>query len=133
MDAEPGLADQLIVTAEDALSSIEQDGSAAGADLMQTLAGIGWPHSVEGCALACERTFLPTEYDGLIPDDPDAAVDFVNHHPARQDIRVVVGVLRGGVRHGVARLVYQPRRPAGGRESGPRSGGRAGRHAGTRT
>lgn len=108
VDAEPGLADQLIVTAEDALSSIEQDGFQAGANLVETLAQIGWPASVEGCALACERTFLPPEYDGQIPEDPDEAVEFVNHHPARQDIRVVVGVLRDGVRHGVARLVTNP-------------------------
>ncbi|MGO1385523.1 MAG: PPA1309 family protein, partial [Arachnia sp.] len=41
-------------------------------------------------------------------DDAEAAVDFVMQHPEKIDVRVVVGVLRDGNQHGLARLVSNP-------------------------
>ena len=59
-------------------------------------------------ALSTERTFLPAGQEGELPEDPTAAAAYVAAHPARQDIRVVVGADRAGHVHGVARLVSDP-------------------------
>lgn len=117
--AEPHLADQLTVTSEDALSSIEQEDFRDGEDLMTTLAQIGWSESVHGCALALERTFLPAGLEDQIPADPDEAARFVAKHPQRQDVRVVVGALRDGSSHGLARLVSEPDELLGGTQLVP--------------
>lgn len=95
----------------DALTAVEQDDfPAAGpsADLTDELARISWPPTVTGCALSLVRTFLPSTAEAEIPEDPAAAVDYVNDHPDRQEIRVVIGVDRAGHRHGLARLASQP-------------------------
>ncbi|WP_232821873.1 PPA1309 family protein [Desertihabitans aurantiacus] len=112
--AEPALAEHLGLrsTAEggfpEALTPVEQE-FAPGADLVGALSRIEWPATVHGCALACERSFLPAgDQAADVPDDPDEATTFVAEHPDRQDVRVVVGVLRSGHRHGVARLVSHP-------------------------
>lgn len=105
---EPTLAAHLAVGNEDALSSIEQEDFHAGDDLLATLSRIQWPASVAGCAIALERAFLPPRFEADIPEDPQEAAQFVVHHPDKQDIRVVVGALRDGSRHGVARLVSNP-------------------------
>lgn len=105
--AEPHLAEHLTVTAPDALSSVEQEDFHGGEDLVVALSRISWPATVTGCAIAVERTFLPSHLEGEIPDD-DTAAEFVAHHPERQDVRVVVGVLRDGSHHGLARLVSAP-------------------------
>lgn len=102
--AEPGLAEHLGHGPADGFTSIEQEEFSAGADLATTLAGIGWPDTVHGCALALERTFVPPEVEAELPDDPQQAAAVVADHPRRLDLRVVVGVLRDGSRHGVARI-----------------------------
>lgn len=109
--AEPTLAEQLERPGglpEGALSSIEQDGFRTGDDLLDALDRITWPPTVFGCALAVERLFVPTHVEPDIPDDPDAAADFVAAHPERHDVRVVVGVTREGGRYGLARLKTDP-------------------------
>lgn len=110
--AEPGLAEQLTVTAEGALSSIEQDDFRPGTDLLTALGRIGWPAAVAGCALATERSFLPAEVEAAVPDDPQLAAQYVANHPLRCDVRVVAGALRqpdGHVcSHSVARLASNP-------------------------
>jgi hypothetical protein len=63
---------------------------------------------VFGCAISAERTFLPAGQEGELPEDPAEAAAYVAAHPARQDIRVVVGADRAGHVHGVARLVTAP-------------------------
>lgn len=90
------------------LTAVEQDDFDAGPDVVSALAGVAWPETVFGCAIALERTFLPARFEPDIPDEADAAAEFVARHRERQDIRVVVGVDRDGHRHGVARLVSQP-------------------------
>lgn len=102
--AEPSLAEHLSPSVPDGYSSIEQDGFHPGTDLAESLARIGWPDPVAGCVLAVERAFLPGDAETELPADPDAAARAVAEHPRRLDLRVVVGVTRDGLRHGVARV-----------------------------
>jgi hypothetical protein len=102
--AEPHLADQLQGSTTDGFTSVEQDEFTAGADLGETLAQLTWPPAVSGCALVLERAFLPSDAEGDLPDDPDQAAEVVAEHPRRLDLRVVVGVTRDGLRHGLARV-----------------------------
>lgn len=117
--AEPSLAEHLRPGAPDSLSSIEQEDFHGGDDLQGVLARIQWPASVSGCAISLERTFLPAQFEDEIPADPDQAAQFVNHHPSKQDVRVVVGVLRDGSQHGLARLVSAPDELLGGTDLVP--------------
>lgn len=119
VQAEPHLAEQLTVTSDDALSSIEQEDFRDGGDLLETLAGIRWSPSVHGCAMSLERTFLPAGLEDQIPSDPEEANRFVANHPQHQEIRVVVGALRDGSTHGLARLVDQPDELLGGHDLVP--------------
>lgn len=105
--AEPSLAEQLARSGDpdpDALSSIEQDGFRTGEDLLDDLARITWPPTVQGCALAVERAFVPADVEPDIPDDPEQAAAFVAQHPRRHEVRVVVGATRAGAHYGIARL-----------------------------
>ncbi len=118
--AEPALADRLGITASsdggpaEALTAIEQDTFDPGQDLVASLSGIEWPEQVHGCAVACERSFLPAGVEVELPEDEAEAAAAVALHPQRQDVRVVVGVLRSGHRHGVARLAQHPDELLGG-------------------
>jgi len=100
---EPGLAAQLppdvltLAEADDAhLTSIEQEGLPAAADLEELLAGLSWPDGVDGVAITVERVVLPPAAEEGLPDDPDLAVEYLATHPDRQDVRIAVGVLRDG-------------------------------------
>lgn len=112
--AEPDLAEQLGLrgTADgghpDALTAIEQDHFKPSADLLADLTEIVWPEAVYGCALTMESTFLPADIEADIPDDPQAAAEYVAGHPAQQEMRVAVGADRAEHRHGVARVRSQP-------------------------
>lgn len=106
--AAPELADQLVVTAPDALSSIEQDEFPVGPDLAAALGRIVWPVAVKGAAIATERSFLPADVESQIPADADEAASFVAEHPRREDVRVIVGVTREGSRGSVVRLASKP-------------------------
>lgn len=123
ISAEPSLAAHLGPGAEQApegaYSSIEQEDFRSGGDLVTTLNRLTWPESVHGCVLSLERTFLPPRHEDEIPDDPAEAERFVNAHEHRQDMRVVVGVLRSGESHGVARVRSEPNELLGGPELAP--------------
>jgi hypothetical protein len=100
---DPSLADRLapdVVAAAGAdphhLLSVEQEGFAADGDLEDALARIAWPPAVDGVALVVERIVLPPAAEEGVPDDPAAALDHLASHPDRQDVRLAVGVLRGG-------------------------------------
>lgn len=108
LDLEPQLRDRIAETAADSLTAIEQDEFVVGDDLFERLQRISWPGTVLGCALAMERALLPPDHEDEIPEDVEEAVEFVNSHPARTDVRFVVGVLRDGTRHGLARVVSNP-------------------------
>ena len=110
--AELAAAEPDLVTADpdrspDHLSAVEQDEFAPESDLLAALAGIMWPEGVVGCAVSLVRSFLPADAEGDIPEGP-AAEEYVHRHPQRQDVRAVVGVLRDGGSHGVARLAQHP-------------------------
>lgn len=108
LEVEPQLKGRVPETMEDALTAVEQDEFASGVDVLERLHQIFFPETVDGVAIAMERTFLPARFEDEIPDDPEAAVDFVMQHPEKTDVRVVVGVLRDGTQHGLARLVSNP-------------------------
>ncbi|MGC3952680.1 MAG: PPA1309 family protein [Propionicimonas sp.] len=117
--AEPALAEQLSQSPGDGFTSIEQEGFVVGDDLAETLARIAWPPTVAGCVLALERAFLPAEAEAELPEDPAAAAKLVAEHPARLDLRVVVGVTRDGGQHGVARIRSAEQELIGGAELVP--------------
>ncbi|MGA4777253.1 PPA1309 family protein [Cellulosimicrobium sp. AB352] len=103
LGADPTLADRLppdVVAAAEAdphhLLSIEQEGFAVDGDLEDGLARVAWPATVDGAALVVERIVLPPAAEEGVPDDPDAALDYLTNHPDRQDVRLAVGVLRDG-------------------------------------
>lgn len=119
LEVEPQLRGRVPEASPDALTAIEQDEFHATEDVFERLAGIFWPETVEGCALAVERAFLPPEYEADLPKDPQAAADFVAKHPAKVDVRVVAGVLSDGSGHGVARLRSNPDDLLGGEDLAP--------------
>ncbi len=108
LQMEPQLADRLPEHTGDSLTAIEQENFAAGVDVLERLAGIYWPETVLGVALTLERAFLPPEYESDLPADDAEAAEFVAGHAAKVDVRVVVGVLRDGSQHGLARLKSNP-------------------------
>jgi len=59
---------------------------------------------VTGCAAVVERLVLPPEVDGTLPDDPAEAVTYASEHPDRQEVRMVVGVMRTGSSYCALRL-----------------------------
>ncbi|MBB0244363.1 hypothetical protein FNQ90_09655 [Streptomyces alkaliphilus] len=92
------------------LTPIEQDELPPDAPLDEFLAGIAWPDAVAGCALCVERLMLPPSVESEIPDELrreeniDALARWVAEHPQRQEVRMTVGVLRGGERESALRL-----------------------------
>lgn len=119
--AEPHLAEPLDAEHRpaDAFSSIEQDTWNGGEDVADALGRIMWPETVEGAAIALERAFLPAHAEADLPEDPDAAAQYVAHHPQREDIRLVAGVLRGGEQQSLARLASTPEEILAGAEMAP--------------
>ena len=104
LDRQPELADQL--DSQAVLTPIAQDSLPEG-ELDAALAGIEWPASVAGCALAQEIVILPptAEADlGELPKDPAQARRAAAEHPQRREGRLVAAVLRDGVGACVLRL-----------------------------
>lgn len=103
LEADPGLADMLPPEAIEAaredphhLTSIEQDGLPEATSLEHLLAQLAWPESVDGAAICVERVVVPPEAEAALPEDGPGAVDALLAHPQREDVRMVVGVLRSG-------------------------------------
>lgn len=101
--ADPALAGALgpaVVAAAQAdphhLVSVEQEGLPASGTLEDLLAQVAWPPSVHGVAVVVERSMLPPGAEEGMPDDPAAALAWLQAHPQRQDVRMAVGVLRDG-------------------------------------
>ncbi|MDQ3760520.1 MAG: PPA1309 family protein [Actinomycetota bacterium] len=102
--SQPELANQL--DAQAALTPVAQEALPEG-ELDATLAGIEWPNSVAGCALAQEIVVLPPEAETALselPDDPAQARRVVAGHPQRREGRLVAAVLRNGAGACVLRL-----------------------------
>ncbi|MFC4905873.1 PPA1309 family protein [Actinomadura gamaensis] len=106
--AEPELAAELGLAEDpgdgDTLAALEQPELPRQASVEDALATIAWPDAVAGCALVIERVVLPPEAEEEIPADPEEAAAFAADHPAREDVRMIVGVLRDGERHSALRL-----------------------------
>ncbi len=101
--ADPDLAAQLppqtvAIALEDPehLTSVEQEELPAVDSLEELLGTITWPPSVAGCAIVTERVILPPSAEEEIPNDAAAALNYINNHPDRQDVRMAVGVMRTG-------------------------------------
>ncbi|MGO1385485.1 MAG: PPA1309 family protein, partial [Arachnia sp.] len=58
LEVEPQLKGRVPESAEDALTAVEQDDFAGGVDVLERLQQIFFPESVDGVAVAMERTFL---------------------------------------------------------------------------
>jgi hypothetical protein len=78
------------------ITSIEQEDLPEADGLEQLLAQIAWPDAVDGAALVCERVVVPPDVESELPSDPDEALAALMAHPAREDVRLAVGVLRDG-------------------------------------
>ena len=105
LQADPDIAGLLdAATVEEArtdpelLMVVEQEGLPAAADLEHLLAQLSWPQPVHGAAISVERLVLPPAAQEEVDAIADAAerLTFLQAHPDREDIRMVVGVLRGG-------------------------------------
>jgi hypothetical protein len=84
--------------APDTVTPVEQDELPEAATLEELLAAISWPEPVAGVALAVERAMLPPSVEDGLPADPAAALAVLADHPDREDVRLVVAVLRDGTR-----------------------------------
>lgn len=80
------------------LMVVEQEGLPAAADLEHLLAQLAWPESVHGAAISVEQLVLPPAAQEEAEAITDAAerLAFLQARPDREDIRMVVGVLRSG-------------------------------------
>lgn len=101
--ANPELVDQLPADVDlasaaqpDALFSVEQEELPPHESIEDLLAHIAWPEAVSGAAISLERITMPPEAEEEIPEDPIEAEKFVANDPRREDIRMVVGVMRNG-------------------------------------
>jgi hypothetical protein len=103
LEREPALAAQLFPGASEAaasdpghLTAVEQEGLPGSESLESMLAQVAWGPDVDGVALTVERVVLPPEAEADVPDDASAALEYLMQHPSRADVRIAVGVLRGG-------------------------------------
>lgn len=108
LELEPQLRGKVPESAPDALSAVEQDEFADGKDLFERLGMIYWPETVVGAVLVIERAFLPSQFEDAIPENEDEAATYVANHHDKDDIRLVVGVLRDGTTYGIGRVRSNP-------------------------
>jgi hypothetical protein len=104
--AEPELAAELGILDGSAplFTPVEQELDDDTQPIERFLAQISWPDAVHGSVVVVERVVLPPEVEADVPDELAAAADFAAAHPAREDVRMTVGVLRTGESHCVLRL-----------------------------
>lgn len=105
LEADPDLAalldEEAVAEArqdQHALTVIEQEQLPEATDLEDLLTQLAWPETVDGVALSVERVSLPpsAEEEAVSIADPQERLAFLQSHPARDDVRIVVGVLRSG-------------------------------------
>ncbi len=103
---EPQLAEQLGLAVADpgALTPVDQGELPAHSSLDELLAGITWPPEVLGAAIAVERLMVPPSAEQGMPQEPGEALRWLAEHPERQEVRIVVAVLRDGSREAAVRL-----------------------------
>lgn len=94
--ANPELANELGISAEMPLTSVEQEIEDA-LELDELLATIAWPDDVAGAIVALERIVLPPSAESELPSSGDAElIQAATDHPDRRDVRIVSAVLRTG-------------------------------------
>lgn len=86
----------------EALTPVEQDPLPDG-PLDESLAQVGWPREVAGCALVQEVVMLPPDAEETMPRHAEV-LDWVTEHPQRREARLAVAVLRDGSRACTVRL-----------------------------
>ena len=87
------------------LTSVEQEELPAHDSLEELLTGIAWPPEVLGAAIVVERVMLPADVEAQRGGVAEArALAWLAEHPARQDVRLAVAVLRDGSRESALRL-----------------------------
>jgi hypothetical protein len=100
---EPELAQSLgVANSPGGLAALEQPQLPTEKPIDDVLSGIEWPEQVTGCALVIERILLPESAEDEMPEEDP--VGWAGEHPDREDVRLVVGVLRDGSRHAAMRL-----------------------------
>jgi len=97
----PSLAE---IPDDENLTPVEQESLPSGQSLDESLAGIGWPDEVLGCALAHEVLALPPSAEAEIPDADVDPISWAAAHPQRREVRMLVGVLRDGSRASILRV-----------------------------
>lgn len=103
---EPELASRLNLVEDDPgdLTPVDQGDLAGHPSLDELLAGIAWPAEVLGTALTVERVMMSPEAEQDMPQDEDEALRWLADHPGRQEVRLVVAVLRDGSRSSALRM-----------------------------
>lgn len=104
--AEPELAAELGISDGfgDPYTPVEQELEDQGRSLEELLDQITWPPAVAGALAVVERLVLPPEAEDQLPDELDQVTSFAAQHDKREDVRIVVGVLRSGEAHCVLRM-----------------------------
>ncbi len=106
MVREPEFAAQLGLDPDrlpsEALTPLEQDPLPDG-PLDESLAQVGWPEEVAGCALVQEVVMLPPDVEAAMPRHA-GVLDWAGGHPERREARLAVAVLRNGRRACTLRL-----------------------------
>ncbi|MEP6761416.1 MAG: PPA1309 family protein [Sporichthyaceae bacterium] len=103
---EPQLAGELgvIEAPPGDLTPVDQGELPAHDSIDDLLGGIAWAPEVLGTALAVERLMLPPNEEEQLPEDEGEALRWVAEHPSRQEVRLVVVVLRDGSRAAALRM-----------------------------
>lgn len=103
---EPQLAAELGLTGSSPgdLTPVDQGELPAHASLEELLGGISWPPEVLGTALAVERLMIPPAAERDMPQEEGEALRWLAEHPERQEVRLVVAVLRDGSRAAAVRM-----------------------------
>ena len=103
---EPQLAAELglIDDVPGSLTPVDQGELPEHQSLDELLGAIVWPVEVLGTALAVERLMVPPAVEQEMPQDESEALRWLAEHPERQEVRIVVAVLRDGSRASALRL-----------------------------
>lgn len=103
---EPQLAEQLglAAAAGSDLTPIDQGEVPAHSSLEELLGGLAWPPEVLGAAIAVERLMVPSAVEAQLPAGEQEALRWLAEHPERQEVRLVVAVLRDGARASALRM-----------------------------
>ncbi len=86
------------------LFSVEQENLPSAESIDEFLGQIMWPDEVDGAALCIERIALPPDAEAELPASEPEAILAINNHPQRQEIRILVAVLRNGEAWNVIRM-----------------------------